>query len=61
MISSKQIRAAWFDAGTLIQHSGISGFRKWDGALILYHGLITAPVVILRSATLDMNMQYQKE
>jgi len=34
MISSKQIRAAWFDAGTLIQHSGIIGFGKWDGVLI---------------------------
>ena len=32
MISSKQIRAAWIDAGTLIQHSGIGGFGKWDGS-----------------------------
>ena len=44
MISSKQIRAAWIDAGTLIQHSGIGSFGKWDGALILYRDLITAPV-----------------
>jgi len=28
MISSKQIRGAWFDAGTLMQHSGIGGFGK---------------------------------
>jgi len=34
MISSKQIRAAWFDAGTLIQHSGIGSFGKWDSVLI---------------------------
>jgi len=34
MISSKQIRAAWFDAGTLIQHSSIGGFGKWDSVLI---------------------------
>jgi len=44
MISSKQIRAAWIDAGTLIQHSGINGFGKWDSVHILYCGLITAPV-----------------
>ena len=43
MISSKEIRAAWIDAGTLMQHSGIGGFGKWDG-VFLYHGLITAPV-----------------
>ena len=24
-----------------MQHSGIGGFGKWDGVLILYHGLIT--------------------
>jgi len=41
MISSKQIRASGFDAGTLMQHSGIGGFGKWDGVLILYHSLIT--------------------
>jgi len=44
MISSKQIRAAWIDAGTLMQHSGIGSFGKWDGVLILYHGLITKTV-----------------
>jgi len=32
MISS---RAAQFDAGTLIQHSGIGGFGRWDGVLLL--------------------------
>jgi len=30
MISSKQMTPAWFDTGTLIQHSGIGGFGKWD-------------------------------
>jgi len=28
------------NTGTLIQHSSIGGFGKWDGLLILYHGLI---------------------
>jgi len=28
MISSKQMTAAWFDTGTLIQHSGFGGFGK---------------------------------
>ena len=27
-----------------MQHSGIGGFGKWDGVLILYHGLITKTV-----------------
>ena len=44
MVNSKQIRAAWINAGTSIQHGGIGSFGKWDGVLILYHGLITAPV-----------------
>jgi len=44
MINSKQIRASGFDAGTLMQHSDIGGFGKWDGAVILYHGLITKKV-----------------
>ena len=35
---------AWFDSGTLIQQSGIGGFCKWDGLLILYRGLIKIPV-----------------
>ena len=37
----KQIRVDRFDVGTFTQHTGIDGFRKWDGVLILYHGLIT--------------------
>ena len=36
--------AAWFchlkDTSILLQHSGIGGFGKWDGLVILYHGLI---------------------
>jgi len=27
-----------------MQHSGIGSFGKWDGVLILYHGLITKTV-----------------
>ena len=27
-----------------MQHSDIGGFGKWDGVLILYHGLITKMV-----------------
>ena len=27
-----------------MQHSGIGSFGKWDGVLILYHGLITKMV-----------------
>ena len=38
------MRAAWFDAGTLMQHSGIDGFGKWNGVLTLYHGLIAKMV-----------------
>jgi len=44
MISSKYIRASGFDVGTLMQHSGIGGFRKWDDILILYHSSITKTV-----------------
>ena len=34
-------KTSGFDAGTLMQHSGIGGFEKWNGVLTLYHGLIT--------------------
>jgi len=57
MISSKEMTAAWFDTGTLIQHSGIGGFGKWDGLLILYHSLIKISVycTALGHVSLDSN------
>ena len=62
MISSKQTRAAWIDAGTLIQYSGIGGLGKWDGVLILYRSLITAPVycAALGGITHDVNFSVNR-
>ena len=37
-------KTSGFDAGTLMQHSSIGGFGKWNGVLTLYHGLITKTV-----------------
>ena len=59
MISSKHKTAAWFDIGTLIQHSGIDGFGKWDGLLILFRSLIKLPVYRAALTDFHLNLRFE--